>query len=185
MKNSQQLLFEMDLEIEKQRTVLSQLAKLDLADLNLRPHEEGWSALECIAHLNSYADYYIPVFKEAIAHAQSKGWHEVENFYSTWIGRYSIQSILPENRKKRLNSPKQHNHFASRRSIEDLKKFEKTLSDMQILLEAAKEINLNRAKVAIEIMPLLKLRMGDFFPFLILHQSRHLDQAKEAAGLHV
>ncbi len=185
MKNSQALLSEMHFEIEKQRVVLSQLLRLDQIDLNRRPHEKGWSALECIAHLNSYADYYIPAFSKAIEQAQLKGWLAVEDFYSTWIGRYSIQSILPENRNKKIKSPKQHNHFASLRSHKDLKEFEKALFEIQELLDAAKEINLNKTKVSIEIMPLLKLRLGDFFPFLILHQSRHLAQAKEAAGLNV
>jgi len=182
MKNSQQLLFEMELELEKQSAVLEILESYEEEILNLRPHEKGWSALECIAHLNSYADFYIPAFKDAIANAHVKGWFAVADFKSTWIGRYSISSILPENRDKKLKSPKQHNHFESARSKDDLHFFAEKLMQLNELVSDAKSIDLNKAKVAIEIMPILKLRLGDFFPFLILHQSRHLEQAMEAAS---
>jgi len=185
MKNSQRLLLEMELELEKQSTILEKLQSYDEGVLNQRPHEKGWSALECIAHLNSYADFYIPAFKDAISHAHSKGWYAVADFNSTWIGRYSISSILPENRHKKLKSPKQHNHFESARSKEDIHFFAEKLEQLNQLVGDAKSIDLNKAKVSIEIMPLLKLRLGDFFPFLILHQSRHLEQAMEATGLHV
>jgi len=186
MKNSLLLLQEMQEALSKQEEDLKSLVFLSEKELNDRPSEKAWSALECLAHVNSYADFYIPAFQEAIAKAREKRWTAEENFHSTWIGRYSIQSILPENRKKRLNSPKQHNHFASQRSMdEDIRLFEANLASMRKLVESAKEINLNKAKVAIEIMPLLKLRIGDFFPFLILHQSRHMLQAKEAAGLNI
>lgn len=182
MKNSQQLLFEMESELEKQSAILKILETLDEEALNSRPHEKAWSALECVAHLNSYAEYYLPVFESTITQAISKGWTSTENFKSTWIGRYSISSILPENRAKKLNSPKQHNHFASARTKNDLLVFDEKLKTLYQLLKEAKSVDLNKAKVAIEIMPILKLRLGDFFPFLILHQSRHLDQAMEAAG---
>lgn len=186
MKNSQTLLMEMEEELDKQAADIRLLSELSEDALNQRPQEKAWSALECFAHLNSYARYYVPAFKEVINHAKTRNWKAVDTFQSTWIGRYSIKSILPENRNKKLSSPKQHNHFASSRNKkEDIAELLKHIDSLKALVYEAKEVNLNKARVAIEIMPFLKLRLGDFFPFLIYHQSRHLLQAKEAAALNV
>jgi len=53
-------------------------------------------------------------------------------------------------------------------------------------LNTAKKFDLNAVKVGISIAPIIKLKLGDVFRFMIAHQVRHILQAERAlsnAGL--
>ena len=55
--------------IDQTFKILDQGQKLnsfDLETLTWRPNESSWNILECIEHLNRYADYYLPEIREAI-----------------------------------------------------------------------------------------------------------------------
>ncbi|MDX5320555.1 MAG: hypothetical protein LPK45_05620, partial [Bacteroidota bacterium] len=95
----------------------------------------------------------------------------------------AIRSVLPENRKLKLNSPKQHNHYSSHLERRVIREFHDHLNRQKVILHQAAGVDLNRVRVKVEILPWLKLRLGDFLPFLLQHQSRHLTQAEEAAGV--
>jgi hypothetical protein len=49
-----------------------------------------------------------------------------------------------------------------------------------VLLEQAKQIDLNRTKVPISIAPFIKLKLGDVFMFLVAHNFRHVLQVNNA-----
>ena len=184
--SSTELLQRMQQELNTQRHLLEQLKVIENAALSSRPGENSWSAFECLAHLNSYAAHYNPAFLQSMYRAKERGWQPDPVFRGTWLGAYCIKSIHPENRKtSKLRTPARHNKLGVAGERKEFERLEKHLAEQEQLLKQAGEINLNRCKVAIEIMPWLRLRLGDFFPFLIYHQTRHLHQAMEAAGLHV
>lgn len=179
------LLQELKKDLRDQRSYLAILQKANDNLLNQRPEENAWSALECAAHLNSYAAHYVPAFTRAMQEAKASNRKSNPEFKGTWLGRYCIQSVLPENRKKKMKTPARHNHLHSNLRMDELNNLEANLKALDHMLDEALTYDLNRIKVQIEIMPLLKLRLGDFFPFLIKHQSRHLHQALEAAGIPI
>lgn len=144
---------------------------------------QSWSALQCLEHLNSYARHYLPEFEKAMNLSRAAGLSGEEEFKSTWLGRYCIQSVLPSSRKKKLKSPVQHNYAGKEADRKVLMEFLDHQRRLLFLLEEAEEVSLNKTRVTIEIMKFLKLRLGDFFPFLIWHQARHLDQGAEAAAM--
>jgi len=47
-------------------------------------------------------------------------------------------------------------------------------------LNTAKKFDLNAVKVGISIAPIIKLKLGDVFRFMIAHQVRHILQAERA-----
>lgn len=181
MKNCKVLIQELKDDLDYQISLLNQLKEMADPILNQRSSPDSWSALECVAHLNSYAKHYNPAFRKAIEKSKLKGFLPVSDFQSTWIGGYCIQTVLPENRKKKLKSPGHHNYLSSELNRKVLDVFRSYLEEQNTILLESDRVNLNKTKVSIEIMPWLKLRLGDFLPFLIKHQSRHLLQAMEAA----
>lgn len=168
-------------ELIEQASTLDKLEGMSLDQLSKKPGENKWNALECIAHLNSYARYYLPSFNKAVKEAEEKGWKAEDAYKSSWLGRFSIKSVSPETRKRKLPAPKQHNHRNSLLTKDEILRLQNHLEGLHSLLNRAEKVNLKKVKVKIEIASFFKLPLGDFIPFLVRHQSRHLAQALEAA----
>src|SRR5690349_13463679 len=66
----------------------------------------GWSIAECIAHLNSYAEFYIPRIEEAIN--KSTVLEGSAGFRHSMIGNYFINSMDIEKSKKKFKALKRH-----------------------------------------------------------------------------
>src|SRR5690606_16066354 len=72
------------------------LRGIDHSKLQTKPSEDGWSALECIDHLNRYSDFYLPVFSKAIDKAPLR---IAENYKPGWLGNKMAVDMLPQNGK--------------------------------------------------------------------------------------
>jgi hypothetical protein len=151
-------------------------APLSSEDLNQKPNPQKWSIAECLEHLNYYSSYYNKNIKLALEQAQKKQWKAVPVFTSTWIGKKSIESVHPSNAKpaKTLNAL---NPSSSTVQPDVVLRFIAAQKEFLALIEAAQNVNLNKAKVRIEVFKLLKLRLGDLFLFMAAHHQRHCNQA--------
>lgn len=166
---------EQDIEDIVERTTTS-IAPLDFEKINWRPSEDKWSVAEIYAHLNSYCDHYLPLFEKAIQRSNHQNWQPAEKYKSTWLGRYFIQSMSPEKIHKKFKAPKQHNHIHSQISTDVIKIFLENQKRLKNILQISSTANINKSKIQIEILPFLKLRLGDFLNFFVTHQQRHLLQ---------
>lgn len=158
---------------ERMRTFILPLEK---EQLNWRPAAEKWSAAEVLAHLNSYCDYYLPEIEKALKKASPQKENFEGKYKSTWLGRYIIKSMSPETIAKKASAPKQHNHLNSQIRQDVVEHFLTHQSRFRNIIEQAKTIDINKAKVRIEIAKFLKLRLGDIFKFMMVHQQRHMIQ---------
>lgn len=177
--NAQALLETLKAEISAQNKQAAVLLQGNTDQLNREPAPGKWSALQCMAHLNSYASHYLPAFEKAISQSLERKRTFAGEIKSTWLGKKCIQSVLVANTKK-MKAPSRHNH---RGKIMEKKVIDIFLQHQQRLLqvlEKANQVNLGRTYTRIEIMPLLRLHLGDFLQFFVYHQSRHLAQAERA-----
>lgn len=53
-------------------TVNTEFAHLRKEQLDWQPNEKSWSISQCLAHLNAYYRYYIPVFRGKISNSRFK-----------------------------------------------------------------------------------------------------------------
>ena len=146
-----------------------------------QPAEDSWSAKQCIAHLNMYGDYYLPAIEAAILKAKQ---HTAKKqFTSGWLGNYFTNMMLPGTNEKPAKKMKAMKNYISLNN-EDSDKVIATFIDQQEkllqLLQYAKNIDLNNAKVAISMAKFIKLKLGDVLMFLIAHNYRHVLQAESA-----
>lgn len=162
-----------------QATVETELAPLPDAVLNAKPRPEAWSALECLEHLNRYARYYLPVLTRALAGAAPAAATEVR--YS-WLGRKSLDLVRPDNGQQH-RTVKHMNPTGSQLGRAVLKEFLEHQTALLALLAAARTTDLNRRAVPVEFFRLLKLRVGETLEFVVLHEQRHLEQARRASQL--
>ena len=148
-----------------------------------QPAEGSWSAKQCIAHLNMYGDYYLPAIEAAILKAKQQKSTAAERFTPGWLGNYFTNMMLQGTNEKPAKKMKAMKNYISLND-EDGDKVIATFIDQQEtllqLLEYAKNIDLNNAKVAISIAKFIKLKLGDVYMFLIAHNYRHVLQAESA-----
>jgi phosphatidylinositol kinase/protein kinase (PI-3 family) len=153
----------------------------------LRPSSESWSANECLQHLNSYGRFYLPAIESVLSRSEKR--ESSTQFSSGWLGNYFTKLMMPGTDGKpstKMNSPKDH---APKTIIESrlvISEFIDQQEKLLALLNTAKKFDLNTVKVGISIAPIIKLKLGDVFRFVIAHQVRHILQAERAlsnAGL--
>lgn len=177
--SSHHLLFKLRGDLKEiVRQVMEEFVPLDLQQLNEKEHSEKWSILECFQHLNLYARYYLQHIDLGIQGEKSKGLESSAIYKPTWIGKLSIQSVHPQNRKKQKTF-KQMNPINSKLDKGVLDEFLIHQGKLQELVESARMININKGKVSVEFFRLLKMNIGDTLQFIVVHQQRHLLQAME------
>ena len=158
-------------------TVHTEFLPLELAQLNQQPAPGAWSILECLEHLNRYSRYYNPRLAQALAQPAALA-AEAEVGYS-WLGRKFIGLMEPGNSKK-AKTLQRMNPRGSRLGREVLAELTQQQEQLLELLARAQPADLNRKAVPVEFLKLLKMRLGETFEFVVLHEQRHVQQALRA-----
>jgi hypothetical protein len=165
--------------IEQTRLHINRVAlfqTLPLETLQFRPRENAWNVLECIAHLNLYADFYIPEFERKINESNIQPEPE---FNSTWFGNFCAKSMLPKEKLNKMSTFKNKNPIHLHVDVEELEKFVHQHICMIEILNASKKTSLNKVKISTTLSNFIHLRLGDAFQFVINHNSRHIHQAEK------
>ncbi len=149
--------------------------------LNWKPNPNVWSLNEIFAHLNEYAAFYHPAFKRVIS--KTKFRKPTQNFISTPLGSAAWKSIKlgkANNVKRTFKAQANYNPTinANLTNGQDSIDFLKGQNNLLQILESAKAINIKRAKSPISISKIIKFRLGDALNFVIYHNQRHIQQAK-------
>lgn len=162
--------------------VRTQFASLPLEALQVRPAQDRWTAMECFAHLNAQFDYFLPRIELAIHKAKARSWAPARERRQNWQGRRAIRAADPLNMgESRRKSPKRINpkHLQVRQN--EVKAFLINSEMLLRLLQQAREVDLNKAKVEHFRWPHLNFLLGDLFEYIVLHAQRHTLQAQTAA----
>jgi hypothetical protein len=156
-------------------TVNTEFVFLEDIEMNFKRSPESWSILECFEHLNRYSRFYNPQFEKAIATTSFNV--PAEEATSTWIGKKFIRMMHPETIRK-SNTLKHMNPLNSRLDKSVLDEFLIHQSALLALLNKAERVNLNKVKIPVEFLRLFKMNLGDALQFVIVHEQRHVMQAK-------
>lgn len=137
----------------------------------------GWSIAECIEHLNSYADFYLPRLRKAVEKA-----HDIQEgvgFRHSFIGRYFITLMDPDQSVKKYKAMKKHRPHGVTDVHATISDFIRHLEETLILLHKAKGKDLNTVSVSPSLSPILRINAGDAIQFVLTHNRRHLLQARQ------
>ena len=160
--------------------VKKQLSKLSDIQLTWKPSESIWSINEIFAHLNEYAAFYHPAFSKKIASTRFR--ESRINFISSPLGKSAWKSMQLgqlKNVKRKFNAARAYNPIFQKELVkgDDISIFEAFQNELLQILESAKSVNIQRAKVSTSISKFVRLRLGDAFLFVIYHNQRHMQQA--------
>lgn len=182
--NSQQLLTDLLQQTENVlNTVITQWQKLPQQTLLYKQNTTAWSAVQCLMHLNSYGNYYLPQLKKSIEEAKEKRRFSQVSFSTSYIGNWFTELMLPKgegNTIKKMKSPKNHEPVLNESGDAVISDFINQQKIMWQILEEARNIDLRKAKTPVSISRFIRLPLGDTFRFLVAHTYRHLLQAERA-----
>jgi hypothetical protein len=155
---------------------LAQLKQLPAQLLVQQPGPGRWSVAQVLEHLNTYGRFYLPELQKAInAHpGTATDW-----FVPGWLGGYFTNSMRPKadgTIRNKMKTMKDHNPAPALDGMKVLLEFEQQEITLLQLLDKARQVNINRIRIPVSITPLLKLKMGDVFGFIIAHHQRHFVQ---------
>ncbi|CAM1352848.1 DinB family protein [Tenacibaculum insulae] len=174
---SEELINDLKKYVENHIAFVESIKNLTEEELQQKENKSSWSAVECIAHLNLYAEFYNPEIKGRIKKAKQQS---NPNFKPGFLGNKFSSDMLPHEKMKTMNTFKSKNPIHSSLNTNDvLTRFIAFQKELLVLLELAKKVDLTKVKTLITL-PLLKFRLGDTFRFTIYHNERHIVQAKKA-----
>jgi hypothetical protein len=169
---------QLETQLEEQlKEVISVFQNLPTEVLLQPGSNNGWSIAQCFAHLNSYADFYIPRITKGIDNAPLG--NEDCNFQHSLLGRYFIRSMDPDLSKKKFKAMKKHLPAAVDDPHTEVARFIAHLENLLVLIRKARGKKLKKISVSTSIASWLKINAGDALAFLIVHNKRHLKQARQ------
>lgn len=153
------------------------------AKFSAQPAAAEWSAMQCLAHLNLYGDYYLPAIKKVIDDAKQRQQQPTAVFKPGILGNYFTNMMTPKEDgrpSKKIKAFKNYIPVSTADSDIVIAKFIEQQEKLLALLDESKLVDLNKCKVPVSIAQYIKLKLGDVFMFLIAHNYRHVLQAERA-----
>lgn len=182
--NSAQLIAQLQQQTESLLSVaIQRWQMLHPAIFKQQPADGAWSAMQCLGHLNTYGDYYLPAIEKAIIEAKQHGKIAEVNFKPGWLGNYFTNMMLPNEQgvpNKKMKASKNYTTNNEGNSDCTIAKFIDQQEKLLLLLEEAKQVDINSLRIPVSIAKFIQLKLGDVFMFLIAHNLRHVKQAERA-----
>lgn len=135
----------------------------------------GWSIVQCLEHLNSYGQYYLPLFEKSLANNPDKP--ENQELKSSWLGSLAIESMDVTKNTKKYKALKQHQPSQQLDTKMVVAEFVNQQKRLLQILKIAYQKDIQKIKIPISITRFVKLNVGDALQFLIMHDERHILQA--------
>lgn len=174
--NQKQLLETLETRVESHLTqAIHQFQNLTKKELLQAATDGGWSIAQCLEHLNSYGDYYLPLIEKNLKGADNQS--ENGSFKSSWLGNYFIRMMEPTTGKQKFKAFKGHIPVLELDAYAVIAEFIRQQEQLLDLLKKAEKLDLNSIRIPISITRFIKLKLGDVFQFIIAHDERHIQQA--------
>lgn len=156
----------------------AQYAHLDPPTLQRRREPEAWNIQESVAHVNGYLEDYIPGLERAIHKAKARRWGPGYDVRYSGRGRRAIRRADPANGKI-YKSPKLYNYYQKPLGQDIIKSFIINGERLLRVVQAARDIDINRAAVPKRHAWIGKYSVANLLEFLVMHAQRHFTQNRQ------
>lgn len=175
-------LTEIDAELEAASERLGKLvAGTTEAAWNQRPPTGGWSAAECVAHLNLTSRATIPHLEQGLAAARKRGGSTADRIRRDFFGWLLWKSMQPGKGMKVPTGAA----FIPGGELDRTRlvnEFQELQSEVQRLLAEADGLPIGKVKMASPFNERIKYSIFSAFSLLAVHEHRHLLQAERAVA---
>jgi len=157
------------------QTAIRLLAGLADEQLNWQPAPGSWSVGQCLEHLYTTNEAYLPPISAALEDRPSS---PVDQITPGWFGRWFIRSFIePSPNSKRARAPAKIRPVA-RVDHSVLDRFLFSNQSCRDLILRARDNDVNRIRFWNPFLPGLRFTVGTGLQIVVSHQRRHLLQAK-------
>lgn len=154
------------------------LKTLDDNQLNFKLHQNQWSILECLEHLNLYGKHYLFEIETILYKSQPS--RNRLSFRGSLLGNYFVKIIKPkENRTKKIKTAKAMDPLNKKLGKTTIDRFIQQQKRLLLLINDSKRYSLEKIKVPTTLSKYLSLNLGDALRFMVFHNERHLLQASQ------
>lgn len=141
-----------------------------------RPSPDAWSMVECIEHLNTYSDYYMPLMRRAIEEG-SLDKTKLKPYAPGFLGDLLNRKIDPVRGKKRLKARAMHLPKINEAPSQIVARHLAAQEELIVLVRRSQNLNLNKKVIPLSWLKWVRLSLGDTYAFMVYHNARHLNQA--------
>ena len=184
-RNSAELLSRLTEITQRNLAAGRTFAAMGDAQLQQKPHSKAWNAVECLAHLVHYGNFYLPEVRRRI---ETTKYNEAQSTYtSSWLGNKFAAGMKPRPKTRKVSTFKSANpiNFSTPPDRSVIATFIDQQEELLQLLKMAGGVDLTRTKTSISITRLIKIRLCDTLRVMVYHDWRHVAQAQRAAGVAV
>ncbi|MDI9256781.1 DinB family protein [Flavobacterium sedimenticola] len=175
--NAIELLEDLQSRTLHQATIVRCFITRDDSDLRYKADSESWSVLECIAHLNCYYTFYLPLLREALS--KSTPHKGVIVFKTGFLGNYFVRLMETESDKvKKMKAVPAMNPNHTILQRDELSLFIEYQSEFTALLNLCKAYDISAPTIPTVLSKWVTLSLGDTLRFIVAHNERHLLQAQ-------
>lgn len=162
---------------------------LSLSDQQLlwKPLPESWGVGECLEHLVITGDLYEPKLQGALVRGAGKSAKSPEDpIRPTFMGRQFLK-VLDSSSTQKVKAPKSFRPSSTPssgsvdRGVGD--RYLAQLEDFAGMIRRADGMDLNRIKLSSPATFLIRFNLGECLKIQVLHQQRHLLQARRVTEM--
>jgi hypothetical protein len=156
----------------------SLVAGLSEEQLNWTFAPNKWSMAQCVDHLAVTSQAFGPHFTTAIKRGRER-WpvSGAVVYRPTWVGGWLLKQVTPEVTRK-LPAPKVFRPTQAPLIKGALEKFLKEQDVFLGFVQAAEGLDYNKTRLRSPVTPLMRYSLADAFLVTVLHEQRHLAQAR-------
>lgn len=146
-----------------------------------RPDAGGWSAAECVAHLNLTAKGFLLLLRDGLERAEAVGEPAPRRFRRDLVGWLIWRASRPGGgpRSKSASAFVPSAGADRQAQVADFERFQEEQIDC---VRRSEGLPLHRVKIASPFDGRVRYSLYSAFTILPAHQHRHLAQAERAAG---
>lgn len=154
------------------------VAGLSEEQLNWTVAPDKWSMAQCVDHLAVTSQQFGPYFTTAIKRGRER-WpvSGAVPYRPTWVGGWLLKQVTPEVTRK-LPAPKVFRPTQAPSIKGVLEKFLKEQGMFLSFVRAAEGLDYNKTRLRSPVTPLMRYSLADAFLVTVLHEQRHLAQAR-------
>ncbi len=146
---------------------------------NWVPETGGWSAGQCLEHLNITHGKWLPLFEEAIRQGREKGMFSDGPFIYGFLSRMFLRILEPPVRRMKAPAPAGFHPEGELDPTRVVKEFEGCHARQKDALMAANGLNLEKIRVPSAFSKRLSYSLGMGFWINLAHDRRHIWQARQ------
>jgi hypothetical protein len=155
----------------------NEFGALSGAQLNWKPAPDSWSVAQCLDHLIKANVAFFPILERIAAGGRKHSVWESVSPFTGFIGRWMIKSLDPASQKK-LPAPKGAKPSSSDVDADIVAQFAANQERAVELIANTEKVDLRRTIITSPFMRLMTYSLWDGYQIVIVHERRHLGQAR-------